>query len=742
MPNPIRFLFVLHDHQPIGNFDGVFEQAYQDSYLPFLDLFEAYADLKLALHTSGSLIEWLEAHHPEYLDRLAALAAADRVEIIGGAFYEPILPMIPPRDRIGQIRAYRDFLHRRFGVPIRGAWIAERVWEQSLTADLAAAGVEYVILDDSHFKSAGLGEDELLGYYLTEANGRLLRVFPGSERLRYTIPFAAQQDSVNYLRSIADRRSNAVAVFADDGEKFGSWPDTKKPVYEDGWLRQFFDLMRANADWIHWTTPSETIDHVAPLGKIYIPEGSYREMNEWVLPPEQLRTYETSRAELKKQPQWAGISRFVHGGTWRNFLVKYPEINEMYARMTMVSQRLHQITVGGVSAVPPPHLTQNARQPTSREDLLRQASTELYRAQCNCSYWHGAFGGVYLPHLRNAVYRHLIAADNLLDRAAGRRAPWVEAISDDLNLDDRPEVELASDRCVALISPSRGGQLYELDVRIICHNLLATLSRRPEAYHQRVLAGPGAAGGSVIDANLPVKFKQEGLERHLQYDNYSRKSLLDHFYDENISLEALEHNEAMERGDFLTGSYEARLRRSPDRVQVRLSRSGNAWGIPLTLSKAVTLQAGSSTLEIAYLIEGLPRDRTLHFSVEFNFAGLPAGADDRYFYGGNHQRLGQLGGRLNLTDASELNLVDEWLGIDVGLAFNRPTNLWSYPIETVSQSEGGFELVHQAVCVQPHWHVQGDADGRWSAIVHLSLDTTVAEQRQAETVDPAVAIHR
>ncbi len=77
--------------------------------------------------------------------------------------------------------------------------------------------------------------------------------------------------------------------------------------------------------------------------------------------------------------------------------------------------------------------------------------------------------------------------------------------------------------------------MYELDVRSICHNLLATLSRRPEAYHQKVLAGPDAAGGSVIDANTPVKFKQAGLERHLQYDSYSRKSLLDHFYDDNVS---------------------------------------------------------------------------------------------------------------------------------------------------------------------------------------------------------------
>ena len=128
------------------------------------------------------------------------------------------------------------------------------------------------------------------------------------------------------------------------------------------------------------------------------------------------------------------------------------------------------------------------RRPVNAE-LVEQARAELYRGQCNCGYWHGAFGGIYLPHLRNAVYQHLIAADNLLDRAIGRPETWIEAAADDFNFDARQEVRLANDKLVALVAPSRGGQLYELDVRRIRHNLLATLARRPEAYHRKVLAG-------------------------------------------------------------------------------------------------------------------------------------------------------------------------------------------------------------------------------------------------------------
>ena len=190
MSHPLRLVLVLHNHQPVGNFDHVFEQAYQDSYLPFLEVFEPFENLRIGLHTSGSLMEWLDANHPEYVDRLAQLVAAGRVEILGGPFYEPILTMIPPRDRVGQIKSYTKWLENRLGAEVNGMWVPERVWEQSLASDLVTADMRYTLLDDSHFKNAGLTDAELPGYYVTENDAKLIAVFPGSERLRYLIPFA------------------------------------------------------------------------------------------------------------------------------------------------------------------------------------------------------------------------------------------------------------------------------------------------------------------------------------------------------------------------------------------------------------------------------------------------------------------------------------------------------------------------------------------------------------------------
>ena len=450
--NPhVRLCLVFHNHQPIGNFDGVIEQAYQDSYRPFLDVFEAYDPLPISLHTSGPLIEWLDDRHPEYMDRLANLVSSSRVEIVGGAFYEPILTMISARDRVGQIQSFRDWLARRFGCDVQGMWVPERVWEQSLTSALVDAGVRYTVLDDFHFKNAGLGDEQLHGYYITEDEGRVLSIFPGSERLRYLIPFGQPHETIDYLRAIAERHPGAVVVFGDDGEKFGTWPETHKHVYEDGWLKSFFDALTANREWLHTTTLAEAINCVAPLGKVFLPDASYREMTEWALPVQRQLEYDEITHQFEDDGRWPRLQQFVRGGFWRNFKVKYPETNEMYSRMMMVSRRLCEAESQGAHG-----------------ELFENAKRELYRGQCNCSYWHGAFGGVYLPHLRNAVYHHLIAADNLLDQATGKPAAWVEATAADWNFDARQEIRLSNDKLIALLAPASGGHLYELDVRSIC----------------------------------------------------------------------------------------------------------------------------------------------------------------------------------------------------------------------------------------------------------------------------------
>ncbi len=708
--NPaVRFVFVLHDHQPIGNFDGVIEQAYLDSYRPFLDLLERHPGIRLALHTSGPLAEWLDRHHPDYLDRLASLAAKGQIEIVGGGFYEPVLAMLPARDRIGQITSYTRWLERRLRTKVAGMWVAERVWDPGMTKDVAAAGIAWTILDDSHFKAAGLTDEQLDRHWLTEGDGATLAVFPVSERLRYVIPFAAPEATLDHLRYLAARRHGAIAVFGDDGEKFGVWPDTHRTCFAEGWLERFFGLLEANRDWIEMVLPSEVVRDTPPAGTVWLPECSYREMTEWVLPPEAQLACVAARTVAAADERLAAVARFIRGGSWRNFRMRYPEAGEMYARMMAVSTRLERLRAA--PGVDPARLV--------------EAEQALHRGQCNCAYWHGAFGGIYLPHLRNAIYTELIAADAALDRAEGKQGPRVDAVAGDFDFDGRDEIRVTSDALDCWLAPARGGILYELDLRSQRHNLLATLDRRPEAYHAQVLAGPGAAR-SIVDASQVAKFKQEGLERMVRYDRARRKSLVDHFWDVDVAAAAIIDGTAPERGDFAEGGYDSSIHRADGRVEVRLSRQGNAWGIPFAIAKTVTVAAGSPTIEIAYTLSGLPADFRQHLAVEFNFAGMPAKADGRFFYDASGAALGELGTCLDLESATLLGLVDDWLGIDAAVALHPASNgvdagIWTFPIQTVSQSEGGFELVHQSVVVMPHWIVTPDPLGTWRVAISLTL---------------------
>ena len=720
MAGTLRLILALHNHQPVGNFDDVFEQSYLDSYLPFLTEISEYPEIPFALHTSGSLLEWLERQHPEYIDLLRSLVERGQIEIIGGAFYEPILANIPRRDRIGQIQFFTQHLEKLLGTPARGMWMPERVWEQTFAGDLTAAGMQYTILDDHHFLSAGMSQDQLYGYHVTEDEGRLLAVLPGSERLRYLIPFRDPQETVEYLREVADCHDDAVVLFGDDGEKFGTWPGTQKHVYGDGWLRRFLMALSENSSWLKVTTPGEVLDHVRPQGLFYIPDASYREMTEWVLDCSTQRELQ-HLCGASDDTSGGRMRQFNRGGFWRNFRVKYPESREMYVRMMEISTRLALAE-------------QNPQCDAGQLARIRQ---HLYRGQCNCSYWHGAFGGLYLPHLRNAVYASLIEADNQLEKLTRESDSWVDVSTGDYNLDTQNEVRLSNQRMVAYFSPSAGGHLYEWDVRSCRVNLLATLNRHPEPYHEMVLEhaeqhrnSDGQEESEVASIHDIVRFKQPDLDRKLVYDNWPHKSLVDHFLQPDTSVEAFSRGDGV-LSAFSTAAYEAAVKNKDDEVLLEMSCCGKISVHEVTVSKIVTMsRLNPGELLVRYRLDGLPQCVPLHFAVELNFATIPGGAEDRYFYDSGGEPLGTLDACIDLPMGSRLGLVDEWQGLDLAVDWTPAAGVWAFPIETISRCESGFELVHQSVAVVPHWKFVAPETGIWTADLRLTVSTAVAQARQ------------
>ena len=153
-----------------------------------------------------------------------------------------------------------------------------------------------------------------------------------------------------------------------------------------------------------------------------------------------------------------------------------------------------------------------------------------------------------------------------------------------------------------------------------------------------------------------------------------------------------------------------------------MERPGHADGKTVRVKKTIELAAGSPALEVRYELSDLPRDACLHFAVELNLAAMAGHADDRYYSDPAGSRLGMLDSRIDLAHIDGVSLTDQWLDLTAALSWSRPGGLWCYPIETVSQSEAGFEGVYQSSAVVPHWHVTADETGRWDVQIRVAIE--------------------
>ena len=301
------------------------------------------------------------------------------------------------------------------------------------------------MLDDVHF--GGAGREQLTSWFMTEAEGRSVGVFGSNTKFRYLVPWGSVDDCVDFLRQAGDRAPDSLVTMGDDGEKFGGWPTTFAHCWENGWVDRFFDRLEAESHWIGTVQLSEWRRTRPSAGLVYLPTTSYMEMEEWSLPPRQQHEVELAKSILRDHNADA-LTRYLRGGHWRNFFTRYPEVNLLHKRSL--------------------HLSDAAHAAGSDEAL-----DHVWQAQCNCPFWHGVFGGVYLENIRHANFGHLAAADALL--FPGDAEPEIR----DLDYDGRDEVCLRSAQHLAWVAPERGGEILQWDLREHGWNLTHAIARRP-----------------------------------------------------------------------------------------------------------------------------------------------------------------------------------------------------------------------------------------------------------------------
>lgn len=614
----MKFAIYIHNHQPAGNFGEIFEYAYEHAYLPLLKVLTEHRNIKFGIHNSGTLLEWIFENHPEFFELLKESVRVGQAEILSSAFGEPILSFIPKKDAVEQIKYFNDYIYQHFDFEVKGLWLTERIWEPGLIPILLNAGIEYTLLDDTHFKYAGLDEKDLWSYYVTEEEGRVLKVFPISMKLRYLIPFHPFTETIDFLKE-QDHNDYCLRTLGDDGEKFGAWPGTYDWVYNKRWLNDFLDRLEKES-WIQ-TVFLKDIAQKKPAGRIYLPTSSYEEMGEWVMSAERGKEYDELKRTIDKKYYY-----LIHGGYFKNFLKKYPEANLMQKRMLYTSRNV--------------------------ADNL-DAKLSLWKGQCSCAYWHGIFGGLYLPHLRTAIYKNLLEAEQ-------HNPPKMLEVYD-FDADGESEI-IYSDRKFFFVIKPKTASFIEIDDRKRKLNLLNYLGRRLEKYHYRIPKKADEQGVRSIHESM--RSKEDNLREYLVYDQYTRAFCLDRVMNQVPTSE-----------EFYQGVNLGKIIKYTDYALAK----DNEFQVTFhgEINKTLEL-AGENHRNLNITYEG----NAVLLGIEFSLGIF----QNKLSLNGEHT----LRQKQTLAELTQFTIEAENFSPVVFKA-NQPFTLIAYPIETVSSSEAGFE---------------------------------------------------
>jgi hypothetical protein len=495
---------------------------------------------------------------------------------------------------------------------------------------------------------------------MTERHGRAVKVVPIDMNLRYIIPFKEPVEIINYLLSLRDRGVEAV-TYGDDGEKFGMWPGTLKWVYEDGWLERFMDAMSSSED-IEVVTVGDIITGHKPRGLVYLPSASYQEMMEWSLFSEQGRLYGRMVHDAKNYSDWNLKRGFIRGGIWDNFFAKYPESNRMHKKMLKISGLAEDY------------------------DLNSDVKKHLFMAQCNCGYWHGLFGGVYLDILRAAIYENLLEAEVLIDEQRFNDKPYIVE-KEDYDLDGNEEIVISGRAINCIISPDEGASVFGIDHKPARLCISDVMMRHPEIYHEKILESQdtacvqNAADKPLSIHDIPFATSDE-LRNLLIYDRYSKNSFITHILEDKPDLQVLlkgvgpdETPEALDVYTLENIHEEA--------SKVRLKFKAQSKGIEIAKELIYDPKGEISVLHDAET-EDQPME-TMFIAIEMNvmLSGKPQ-------IDMNEEAMEK-----TFVSGSRLVLKDDMKGAGIEILSEKPWDIVYLPIECASQSESGFEKTFQ-----------------------------------------------
>jgi alpha-amylase len=738
----IGLVLAFHNTQPPGTSGHDLRRAFERAYLPMLDALADFPAVRVSMHWSGPLLEWMELHAPDQLERLIGLVSAGQVELLGGLYGGGVVPALPERDIAGQVGAMTRWWRAHGDVRVRGAWLPYCAWDPSAARIFGRMGLQYTVLEDTQFSPPVLAD----GYYLTEREGTALALFAADTRLARMVPEAAPG---RILKAVAMRARDGVrcVVLALPGEGFGAALDSSATHCfggKRGWVRRFFSALTENAHWLKLVSFGTVLDRMRPTDRAYPPASVSLPVSIAALGGQRGAVYTELLEEARRGRDWSleRAAPFLRAASWDQLLALHPEINRLHKRMLRTSAE-----VARLRAV----VREERREGDLRAEALEEATRALYRGQMGAAYVLGTDVGAQDPGVRATAYANLLRAEYTVYTALGEQdATRVEQA--DYDCDGRAEILVRTPHLCAIVAPSSGGSLVELDAWTLPGNLLNVRTRRDEPEHTeirraenlpRVVAdAEPAALLEIVEEDddeateelseipeLPsLRMAESGLSSRLQVDRHVRASFVDHFLGPEATLQNVRIGRFPEAGDFVGADYQLLHLEETDAGEtlIGVARDGNVnEGAALRLVRVQKRFAFSRELpaidvryEIANRYHEPVRSR---FAVELNL-GLDGSHGGEIFLETAADMRVPLTEPGDHPDVSHIALVDEARGFRLILSFQQPARLWHYPIETVSRTPKGLASVFQGVCLLAWWPIELWGQERRRLDLSLSLE--------------------
>ncbi len=641
----VHLILGSHNSQNLDLSPADQNAQYEHALKPFLKLLYNRRDTRFTLYYSGLLMEWLDKHHSEFVDVLTEMVKRRQVELLGGAFYEPLLPLIPKTDRIGQIERMTTYLRKCIGRRPRGAWLPEGVWDQRIAASLNTGGLDYVLLRSGAFNT-DTGKPPFRAI-LTEDQGKTLTVLPVAHRLSEKLFSGTPEETVGFLRHLRDNDAGSpVVALMFDGVNVGY--DKEQTAESIRWYERFLDLV-TTSDWIEVNTPGRLVQSLQPSDRRYAPTSSFRALMDWLPENQQQDLGDAAYRGC------SGVPDCEAEGSFRSIMEVYPESARLYSRMQHTHVLVNQI----------------------RGDKYRKitAREELWRGQSHFAYWHNRTGGIYRSNLRKATYAALIEAEKTT-RERGIFIPAMTRI--DVDLDGREEILYQGNEINAYLHRF-GARLFELDFIPRNWNYLDTFQRRPEPFHDDATVAAG-------------------------YDTWPRAAFVDHLLRPENTAADFARGRRQQLLDISKLEYEiASLDKEHNAVSFLAGATGQDSLITMAVRKSYRFI--KSRVEVEYELSNTGMEKIdAFFAVELNFSFHSLQVDSLRL----HVRQGRARQELTpdmseLANVSDLQFLDLRNNTRIQVNPSDRPDLWSFPVEAVGFLGDRLHWFYQSNCAVFRW---------------------------------------